>query len=130
MSNSSTYDKAYYEAHRADKLAKVKAYYDANKSKIKARRQKYDENNRAKINARKAGYRSTGRYKDAELAYREKYRPVARSNHARWVARTIADLADWYIANCLRMKVGACPPELIEAKRLQLKIYRMTKEAA
>ena len=129
MFDSKSYDKARYKAHRADKLAYARSYYTANKSKIKARRQEYDKANRAKINARKANYRAAGRYKDTEKTHREKYRPVARANHARWAARTIAGLNDWYIVNCLRMKSGSCPPELIEAKRLQLKIYRMTKEA-
>ena len=85
--------------------------------------------------------------KEKEIEYREKYYKIKENNIKEYSKKYrkinkenlkqkqkqchkkySEDLTDGYISVTLNLKKSECPPELIELKRQQLTILRLTKE--
>ena len=98
-------------AWKESTAARDKAYYEANKEKVAARHRTYREANKEKLAAREKAYREAN--KEKVVARHRTYREL---------------ITDQYAAQKLGLKKSECPPELIEMKREQLLIARMTKE--
>lgn len=119
-------DKAYREANRLKILATKRAYYAANREKVLAKRKAYTEANREKELANRKAYREANREKvlAGKMAYRE-----ANLEKVRFQATVRSeDLRDDYVAKTMSMKVKDCPPDLLELKREQLRMHRLTKQ--
>lgn len=114
--------KAYRDANREGLRAYNNAWYAANREKLKTRREanrdkiltiakdRY-EANREKFNAKSKAWR---------IANPEKISAIAKGRTAR--------LTDGYVASALKSNLTECPPELIEMKREQLLMHRITKQ--
>lgn len=81
------------------------------------------------------------RKRDREAKRRAENPERARARFAKWCADNpearvratrlrAENLTDGYVADVMRIKVKDCPPELIELKRYQLEMHRMTKQLA
>jgi hypothetical protein len=103
----------YYYAHRAEISAKWKAYYQQKRKELLNKRKEYT----------------------ADPAVQERlreYRRLVRAEERLKMRQKIADLNDNYVKGVLRqttgLLAGQIPQALVEAKKLQLKIWRMTHE--
>ncbi len=138
------------------KILLNKAYCAANTEKITAYRKAYREDNKEAFNTygreyRKANpeackaygreYRKANR--EARKAYGREYRKAnreARKAHDRAYRKAnpekvkaaakacFNDLKDSYVVNALKLTKATATPELIELKRTQLQLIRLTRE--
>ena len=107
-----------------------KKYYSKNKEKINKHSREYHLKNKEKINKYDREYYSKNKEKIAErqreykLKNREKVRKKSREQRKQ--------LADVYVANLITQRtdltIADIPSDLIEAKRLEIKIKRIIKE--
>jgi len=95
--------------------ARKKAWRELNLEKLSASQKAYREENREKVLAKNKAYREENREK------------VLASKKADHIANRKA-LKDPYIAHLLRMKRSEAPPELLELKREQIRLTRLTRE--
>jgi hypothetical protein len=103
----------YYYEHRAEISAKWKAYYQQKRKELLSKRKDYTANPAVQERLRE-------------------YRRQVRAEERLKMRQKIADLNDNYVKNVLRQTTGLVanqiPQALVEAKKLQLKIWRMTHE--
>ncbi len=104
---NAAWKKAWDEANREKRAAYSKAYNEANREKLAAKYKAYREANREKV----AAYREANREK---VSARDK--------------ATIENLALSYVSQRLNMKPSEVTPELLELKREQLRLSRLTRE--
>ena len=105
------YNKAYYKANSEKLKAKSKAYQKANSEKFKSYQNSYYKANPEKEKARFKAYHKANPEK--EKAYSKKSRETITQS---------------YIASRLHIPVSLLTPELIDQKRLQLKIIRLINQ--
>lgn len=110
-----------------------KKYYLKNKEKIKEREKKYCLKNKEKIKEKnKERYlKNIEAYKESRSKNKEKRKEYLLKNKDKFtkVNKKYRDsLCDAYIAGLLHIPVKECPTELIELKRAQIKLIRITKE--
>lgn len=108
-----------------------KEYHSNNKDKIAVRRKKYIENNRAKLSAYQKNYYVSN--KDRLIAHQAEYQRNNKEKRAALANKYTDSLTNWYVVARLRrsnrnIKREDIPPELIEAKRVQIMINRKIKE--
>jgi len=90
---------------------------------------------------RKAGFTSICKVcKKAQTKnYKAIYRDNQKKKRAKWYAdnpekvlvrkdKRIIEITDSLVASYLKVSVKECPPELLELKREQLKLHRLTKQ--
>lgn len=102
-----------YKANTGRIRSQHSDYYAANTAKILAQQREYAAANRCLIAARKSAYYKAN--KGAITEYKRGYYKCATQT-----------LADTYIRQSIRVRNPS--PEIIEAKREQLEIYRLTKQ--
>ena len=128
-------------ACKACEKARSAKWNAENPEKVKASRAKWHAENREKVKARKAKYRAENaekekayrakhRVENAEKAkaYVAKYRVENAEKVKAYVAKQTAELSPSYVANLLRIPVAEIPPELLDLKREQLQLYRLTNK--
>ncbi len=103
--------------------ARNKAYRDANKEKEAARNK---AKNPIKVAAYKKKWREMNKEKEAARS-KERWRKDPEKCKAHGAA-TRAKMTNGVISARLGLKVAECPDEIIELKREQLLMYRMTKQ--
>jgi len=103
----------YDQLHRDERSAKSRKYWKENKEMCKSKENKYRLNHKAQIRIRHRKYRL--QHKENIINTRNKHKE---------------NMTDSYISMCLKLKVPELKqhPELIELKRIQLKIFRLTKK--
>jgi hypothetical protein len=103
----------YYYEHRAEISAKWKAYYQRKRKELLSKRKDYTANPAVQERLRE-------------------YRRLVRAEERLKIRQKIADLNDNYVKGVLRQTTGLVANQisqaLVEAKKLQLKIWRMTHE--
>lgn len=117
--------------HGPEIRAKKREWHLKNSEKISDRRKKYRETNKEKINDRARKYYAQNRC-DINARRRSKYAKNAQKI-AEQRKQYRSGLPDAYIARELTkdspLTRADIPPELLEAKRLQLKLKRLAREA-
>ena len=114
------------EKYRRLGLVSQQRYYETHKEEVLERLRKKREEDPEKARVTGAAWRKNNpeKFKEAQraryAANPEKFRAAARKASAK--------LTDSYVANNLVLPVAECPPELIEMKREQLKLKRLTKQ--
>ena len=105
-----------------------KKWAKKNPERVKCHTKKWQKKNPEKIrnNMKKWERNNPEIVKDRNKKYKEKHREVLKSKYKE----TIIKLPDWYVARNLTklLKYKEIPKELIEAKRLLMKIKRKLKE--
>ena len=91
-----------------------KKYRDNNKEKVKKSASKYWANNKEKIRNKARSYQKQWYMDNKVEAKRRSLIPIT-------------ELKEEYVRQKIGLLKAECPPELIEAKRAQLKLYRATK---
>ena len=128
----SEYDKIYYAKHAERIALRMKAYHEANKDQILRRMQAYREANRERIREKGRTYYAANRERMREKAdaYAAANRERMREKHRASCKVNRDQLTDAYIRKALDPMVRAADvtPELIEAKRQVIIIYRFFKE--
>ena len=121
------YDRQYYAENRD----KAREYRTENRDKIAERQRQYRAENRDKIAERHRQYRAENRDKIAERQHQ--YRAENRDKIAEYHRQYSAALTDALVASRItdgtNLTRADIPPELLEAKRLQLKLKRLAREA-
>jgi hypothetical protein len=114
----------WYQNNKAEHSRKRLEYYHQNKEKVAASNHKYREEHKEEINAKR---------KKERLENVDKYRARGREfyvNNKEKIAeykRGYKDSAG-YAATLLGGNRDTVPPELVEVKRLQVKIQRLAKQ--
>jgi len=128
------------------------------KKQLAAERQKrFSAKNPERVKEIKSKYRSSEKYKEAQRIYMAQWKEknktsvleyasnyakshpkngklekerlkVWRKNHPNTWKKYVAEISDGYIATCLGMRISQIPKELLDAKREQLILHRLTKE--
>lgn len=111
---------------RENNPEKLAEYYKKNSKRMYAVQVEYRKNNPEKTRAKGVNYRKNNLEKVRATEARNRKKNIEK-NRARSTA-SIKDLSNAYVAKKLGFKVSEIPPELIEAKRLNLKIKRKLKE--
>ena len=118
-------NKEYY-ANDESLRVKRKKYCLDHKTEAKAYYAVYRIKNLEKIKLREAAYIKTDHGKKTKT---RSINPISRRRSAQKIRKT---LADGYVKRIILASIGvrtsAIPPELIEAKREQLKLHRLLKE--
>lgn len=125
------YSKAYYWENRDAALERGREYYGANKDRAIEYRKRYYVSNKDAIDARNVEYKRRHRAKFNELdrVWRAANKDVVRDMERRKSERKIGQLEPSYVKDQLRkLGISNPSPELIEAKREQLALYRATKQ--
>ena len=116
--------KAYLAKYRAENPEKVKAQYVEYRSKnlerLKVYRAKYLAESMEKVRVQQAKYRSKNR--ERLRVYLAKYRAENPEKIKAWTDKPIVNLTDPYVRSLV--KLPNPPQELIELKRIQLRIHR------
>jgi hypothetical protein len=111
-----------------------RAYYENNTTAISERRRDYREKNIDACKERERAWREKNRekLKDTVRRTREKNRERIRDRERDRTGKEVAELTNTYVKDVLRRHTGLrssdIPPELIEAKRLEIKLKRLIKE--
>ena len=119
--------KRYREKHREKINAYMREYYKKNPEKFsnKGREKKIPKN---KGNTKLQSKRYRDRYPEKIYAYRLSNKDKIKKGAAASNKKGTDALHDWYVVVTLGMRKSDCPPQLIEAKRQQLQMYRITKQ--
>lgn len=129
-------DKRDYEKHKEKRKASVKEYNRKNAAEIKRRKSDYYQRNKKKVAAERKLLRQTPEYKQYVKGYRlnnkDKINRQQRITHGRYIRKQVEQLTDWYIIgqilfspnNKLTAAELKIRPDLIEAKRQQIKSFR------
>lgn len=128
--------KRQYQAANREQIAEYnRQYHAANREHIAERQRqqsiRYRESNREQLAERNRRYRAANRKRLAE--YHRKYKEANREQIAEYDRRYFSRLPDAYVARILIGKKSTLtradiPSALLEAKRLQLKLLRLSKE--
>ena len=120
------YNKSYHKANPEKLKANDKAYYKANSEKIKAKKKSYQKANSEKIKAKKKSYRKANPEK--EKAYSKAYYKANPEKIKARSKKAMETISQSYIATRLHIPISLLTPELIDQKRLQLKIIRLINQ--
>ena len=120
------YRKAWLQANKEASAAQRKAYRQANKEAIAARDKAYRQANKEAIAAREKAYRQAN--KEAIAAREKAWKQANKEAIAARDKDRVNKLVDRYVAAALCMSAKDCPPDLIELKREQIRISRLTKQ--
>lgn len=100
-------------------------YYAANAEKVREQRRKYSAANPEKVRKWKRKWYAANAKK--ELERQRKWRAVnpekVRERQRKWCEI----LSNWYLRNQLKQRNLPITPEMIDYKRIQLKLYREIK---
>ena len=120
------YNKAKYEANKEKIKKHNRDYYKANKEKMDALIKCWHENNKERLKIKSKAYYEIN--KEKINAYSKYYYKINKekifNNQKISDKKGILNLSDGYCAKQLHLPVKEIPKELIEAKRLQIKILR------
>ena len=123
------YDAAYYAANKDYIASRHAAYRAANKGEIHAKEAAYRAANKDKLAANKSAYRAAN--KDKLAASEAAYRAANKGKIAAYQAAEVMNLSDVYVRGLIASRSGIprkyVPAELIQVKRLHLKINRTLK---
>lgn len=123
--------KQHYADNRKEILEQCHRYYIANREKIKQQHREYVARNHEEHNKRNRNWAAANREKVKEI--NNKYKAKNRQKEAARSREYRARLEDGYvIIKIIRdttLTRSDVPPELLEAKRLQLKLKRLAREA-
>lgn len=107
-------------------LARERNYRSKNSEFCIARTAMWRDKNRQEANKKRALYRLE--HLAIELERRRKWILENREKVNKGSKRQRANITDGYAAAKLGLPLSECPPELIELKREQLLVHRMTKQ--
>ena len=97
-----------------------------NLEKFRAREAKMRAENPEKFRVRQSKWRAENPEK--QKARDAKWRAENPEKVLSTAAKSRQNLTPSYIANVMHISVNACPPELLELKRHQLEMHRLTKQ--
>lgn len=119
-----------YRAHNPEKVRHSRREWALRfPDKVSALKKRYWEKNRDVVIARRKATRDPVKYRAAIKRWEENNKDKVRLSSLRWAKKQSDTLSDTYIICALRScKITNPSPELIELKREQLMLYRMTKE--
>ena len=110
-----------------------KKWYVDNKEKVLEQCKVWREKNKERCKENAAMWSSNNREKEAELSRlwyaRNKNRESVKKKRNGYAKQSTIEIRDNYVRSALRLNTTNCPPELIEAKRAQIKIKRLLKES-
>lgn len=115
-----------YQRHRDAIRERQLDYYQRNQDAIKAKAAAWKRENPEKALAAVAAWQKANPLKVADAKRKYSSNNVERERYSDFLAR--AFLADAYVADCIALRRGDVPTELIAIKREQLAIKRMARE--
>lgn len=117
---------AWREKHREHQ----RAYVERNREKVMAHQRAWRENNRERCRELNRAWRENNREKvlEGKRVYREANREKVIAKDRAYNRKKTESLADGYVAKKLRIPVAQAPKDLIELKRQQLQLKRLTDQ--
>lgn len=109
------YIKARYVENKEKQKDYLKSYREANKEKLVAKGKAYCEANKEKRGAYLKSYYASNKDKQLDRA-------------KSWREESSKEINDSYCSTVLNIRVKDATPEILELKRQQLKLHRLTKQ--
>jgi len=123
------YSKKHRETNREKLIEYARKYREENQEKIKKGRKKFNDNNKIKVNEWVKNWRdrNSEKFKKVRKNYRERHKEKIKEKRRIDTKYCVDSYISALLNKRLKIKFRP-PPELIEAKRLQVLINRQLKE--